>query len=93
MRTRHEQGFAGVAAAKTAVVEVQEERESGQGTGVQSDKETVQGVRRDEHLPAQSAEAPVQSLRRDRDKHLPAQSDKEPVQGVRRGEHLQSVKI
>ena len=46
----------------------------------------MQGVRRVEHLPAQSAKEQVQGVRRG--EHLPAQSNKEHVQGVRRGEHL-----
>ena len=46
----------------------------------------MQGLRRGEHLPAQSAKEPVQGLRRG--DHLPAQSAKEHMQGVRRGDHL-----
>ena len=53
---------------------------------VEKEAESVQGVWRGEHLPAQTEKEHVQRLRRG--EYLPAQSEKEPLQGVRRGEHL-----
>ena len=49
-------------------------------------QEAHDGVRRGEHLPAQSAKEAVQGVQRG--EHLPARSEKEHVQGVRRVEHL-----
>ena len=55
---------------------------------VEKEAESVQGVRRGEHLPAQSEKEHVQGLRRG--EYLPAQSEKEPLQGVWRGEHVRA---
>ena len=72
----------------------------------QSEKDSMQRVRRGQHLPAQSAKECMQRVRRGeplpaqsekervlrvrRGEHLPAQSGKEPMQGLQRGGHLRA---